>query len=162
MDLTKKKLLGTFPIDSAGLIVPGRPDRSVLVFRQKARNQKDLDFTAERNAMPPLGSFEPDTNAIKMVSAWITSMGPAGIHGTAPARAGFYGILVRDGRIVLPAGILTGLADGNAQSGLELLDLRGRAHALEKAQDGSWTYDRQLKGIHLLAWKGHILARVML
>ncbi|HKP95918.1 MAG TPA: hypothetical protein VJ385_09190, partial [Fibrobacteria bacterium] len=87
MDFASKKLVGSFPLDGAGLIVPGRPDRSVLLYRQKMRNQKDLDFSSERMAMPPLGSYEPDTNAVDMISRWIASMNAAGIHG-AQAGAG--------------------------------------------------------------------------
>lgn len=154
MDLTAKRLVGVFPIDSAGLLVPGRPDRSVLLYRQQARNQKDQDFTAERDAMPPLGSFEPDTNAIKVVSAWITSMGGSGIHGLAGARGDARGIVARDGRLILPAG----MAPAGAR--VALIDLSGRELALARAEDGSWRYAGRPAGIHLVLVDGRPMGRV--
>ena len=156
MDLAAKKLVGVFPIDSAGLIVPGRPDRSVLLYRQQARNQKDQDFTAERDAMPPLGSFEPDTNAIKVVSTWITSLGSAGIAYGHAGQGAARGILARNGRLILPEGMATGTGR------LSIVDVRGATRFLERAQDGSYPYGRQVTGIHLVVWNGKVLGRAAL
>jgi cytochrome c553 len=155
MDLVAKKLMGTFPVDSAGLIVPGHPERSVLLFRQKSRNTKDQDFTADRFAMPPLGSFEPDTNAIKVITAWIASMPASAVRAPA-GHDGFRGIVARDGRLWLPAGLATG------EGALSLLDLRGRAHPLERGADGAYRYPAGLAGIHLVTWNGRILGRIVL
>lgn len=156
MDLVAKKLMGTFPVDSAGLIVPGHPERSVLLFRQKSRNTKDQDFSANAYAMPPLGSFEPDTNAIKVITAWIASM-PTGTPILAGARqAGFRGIIARDGRLWLPAGLAAG------EGVPVLLDLRGRAHALARGSDGVYRYPAGLTGVHVVSWNGRVLGRVVL
>jgi cytochrome c553 len=155
MDLVAKKLMGTFPVDSAGLIVPGHPERSVLLFRQKARNTINLDFSAEKNAMPPLGSYEPDTNAIKVITAWIASM-PATPILAGAHKAGFRGIVARDGRLWLPEGLAKG------EGRLALLDLNGRALPLSRGQDGSFRYPGGLSGIHLITWNGRVLGRVLL
>jgi mono/diheme cytochrome c family protein len=154
MDLAAKKLVGAFPVDSAGLIVPGHPERSVLLFRQKSRNTKDQDFTAEKYAMPPLGSFEPDTNAIKVITAWIAQMPAA--SALAGARPAPQGLRARDGRVFLPEGLSAG--DGVPA----LLDLRGRAHPLVRDRDGAYRYGAGLHGIHLVTWNGRVLGKVVL
>jgi hypothetical protein len=156
MDLVAKKLMGTFPVDSAGLIVPGHPERSVLLFRQKARNMRDQDFSAEKNAMPPLGSYEPDTNAIKVITAWIASM-PAGSPIVAGAhKAGFRGLVARDGRLWLPEGLAKG------EGTLALVGLDGRGLALARGQDGVYRYPAGLSGIHVVTWNGRVLGRILL
>ncbi len=160
MDFVTKKLLGTFPLDSAGLIVPGRPDRSVLLYRQKMRNQKDLDFTAERMAMPPLGSFEPDTNAINVISAWITSLGNTGIHGATGrmASAPFYRV---HGRILESAGSGTNGAVNGTEQALVLMDLKGARIPLTRIRPGVYRIEApDIHGIHFLVVDGSIAQRI--
>jgi hypothetical protein len=153
-DMAVKPLFGAFPVDSAGLLVPGRPDRSIVLYRQQVRNEIPGDFGASRFAMPPLGSYEPDTSAIKVMSAWIGSMGASPVreagHHPAP------GIRVRDGRIHLPAG-LQGRGDGPA-----LTDLRGRKIPLRHLGGGVYRIGEPLRpGIHLLMVEGEVVRRIV-
>jgi hypothetical protein len=57
-------------------IVPGYPQKSVLLFRMLARNTMPGDFDANRNQMPPFGTFESDRPATALIQKWITEMGP--------------------------------------------------------------------------------------
>jgi hypothetical protein len=154
-DLAAKKLQGAFPLDSAGLVVPGYPERSVLLYRQKMRNQKDQDFTQEMMAMPPLGSFEPDTNAIKVMSQWITAMPPAAIHGTHAAKSTGGAVRIR-GRILEIQGSLS-----ENPGVFALVDLKGARIALTRVQPGVFHLERPLApGIHFLMLDDRIIQRV--
>jgi hypothetical protein len=157
MDFVTKKLSGTFPIDSAGLVVPGRPDRSVLLFRQVSRNATAGDFDAGKLAMPPLGSYEPDTNAIKVLTSWIAAMPVASIHGGLAGHQAADGFLVRDGRIYVPASL------DDATGKLVLMDLQGRAVPLVKMEPGIYRIQgKTAPGVHLLLWNGRILRSMVL
>jgi hypothetical protein len=143
-DLVAKKLVGTFPLDSAGLVVPGRPDRSVLLYRQKMRNQKNLDFGAERMAMPPLGSFEPDTNAVNMMTQWIAAMNSSALHDSEiPAQQGYR----LQGRLLnLPEASSAG-----AERDVALVGLTGGRVPLSRLRAGFYRIEGPLpKGIHFL------------
>jgi hypothetical protein len=156
MDFVAKKLVSRFPLDSAGLIVPGRPDRSVLLYRQKMRNQKDLDFSAERMAMPPLGSFEPDTNAVGMISQWITSLGSSPIHGLDGAGISAPVVRLR-GLLLEITGTPSGLQDGE----LALVDLKGVRTRLIRIQPGLFRLEGPMApGIHFLMSRDRILQRL--
>jgi hypothetical protein len=155
MDFVSKKLIGAFPLDSAGLVVPGHPERSVLLYRQKMRNQIEGNFAAERMAMPPLGSFEPDTNAIDMMAKWIAAMGSAPVRDAIAAHAGFGGILVRDGKLILPAG---------AEAGeLVLMDAKGRPSVLKRVDDRTFRIEGNPKqGIYFLFRNGAPVGRIVM
>lgn len=156
MDFAAKKLVGVFPIDSAGLVVPGRPDRSVLLYRQKMRNQKDLDFTAERMAMPPLGSYEPDTNAITMMSQWITSLGSSAIHDAVPGAKRSAAFRVR-GNIL--ESVDAGMPGTDPE--IALVDLKGARIPLFRIRSGVYRIDREgLRGIHFLTVDRRITQRI--
>lgn len=154
-DLATKKLQGVFPLDSAGLVVPGHPERSVLIYRQKMRNQMDQDFNPEMMAMPPLGSFEPDTNAIKVMSQWIAAMPPTAIHGVHAVKSSGAAVRIR-GRILEISGPL---ADGPGE--FSLIDLKGTRIDLKQVQPGTFQMARPLTpGIHFLLSDGRIIQRV--
>ena len=53
-------------ISGARLVLPGDPEKSVLLQRMKLRNAK---------GMPPVGSFLVDTEGAALLESWITSMG---------------------------------------------------------------------------------------
>jgi hypothetical protein len=100
------------------LLVPKRPDLSVILYRQKQRRTYELDvqahaaerlnplpdFSADLNQMPPLATYEEDTVATKLISQWITDFdttgqmaagltdGKVGASVSAPA---FQGRLIR-------------------------------------------------------------------
>ena len=68
------KGLDSLPID-VSLVVPGYPEKSVILFRQRARNTRPApDFDPERNQMPPLASFEVATKATALIEKWIKDM----------------------------------------------------------------------------------------
>jgi cytochrome c553 len=66
------------------LVVPGYPEISVLLYRMKQRNhlspEEDGAFAKTLEQMPPVGVFEEDTLATRMISRWITGLTPAAIH----------------------------------------------------------------------------------
>jgi hypothetical protein len=154
MDFVSKKLIGAFPLDSAGLVVPGRPDRSVLLYRQKMRNQVEGSFTAERMAMPPLGSFEPDTNAINMMTQWIATMGSAPIREALGPHALRHPIRVAEGKLMLPAG-----EDGV----LTLMDAKGRPIALKRLDGTTYRIVGEANpGVYFLFRNGAPAGRIVL
>jgi cytochrome c553 len=156
MDFTAKKLAGVFPLDSAGLVVPGKPERSVLLYRQKMRNQLDLDFRAEPMAMPPLGSFEPDTNAIAMMSQWIVNLGGTAIR--APLDHASAGAMFR-----VKGGYLERIGHdvGSSESRIHLVDLKGASVELEAVRQGVYPLPQGIKGIRFLAVDGRIVQRMV-
>ena len=157
MDFTTKKLVAKFPLDSAGLVVPGAPERSVLLYRQKMRNQKDLDFGAERMAMPPLGSFEPDTNAIAVMSQWIVSLGGTAIRAPMDHSAAAGAFRVSGGHLER-----IGRGAGGEAARIELVDVTGASVGLEAVKPGVYALPRGIKGIRFLAVDGRIVQRLML
>ena len=59
---------GNFGAKDARVIAPGAPGRSVLITRVALRIP---------GQMPPLGSLRPDMEAVRLLSAWISSLPPA-------------------------------------------------------------------------------------
>ncbi|MEO7424635.1 MAG: hypothetical protein ABI036_05565 [Fibrobacteria bacterium] len=158
MDFVTKKLVTLFPLDSAGLVVPGRPDRSVLIYRQKMRNQKNLNFTAEGMAMPPLGSFEPDTNAINMESQWILSLAASGIRDLHAGTSSGPHFRVQ-GKYLQAAEGGAPLAPGLQ---VELLDLFGRRIPMTAIRTGLYRIEKPgITGIHFLRVSGKISQRLV-
>jgi hypothetical protein len=156
MDFAAKKLVGTFPIDSAGLLVPGRPDRSVLLYRQKMRNQKNLDFGAERMAMPPLGSFEPDTNAVAMMDQWITSLNSASIHDAGTGARSSLSFRIRGNLVEV-----RGIGASGLEPEIDLVDLKGTRVPMIRIRQGLFRIGTDgLHGIHFLMADRRIVQRV--
>ena len=54
-------------------IVPGHPDKSILIFRMQS--------TEPELKMPEIPSLIPDDQGVALVSEWITAMEPAGCNG---------------------------------------------------------------------------------
>lgn len=88
--LSTLELGSDYGIDGSRLVVPGSPEKSIVLFRQTERNsyaadvkawnentdptrpaQPELAWYAGRFAMPPLGTFEVDTVAAKIMKQWI-------------------------------------------------------------------------------------------
>lgn len=154
-DLVTKKLISPFPLENPGLIVPGSPERSVVIYRQKMRNQKDQDFTLERMAMPPLGSYEPDTTAIKVMSQWVAAMPGSSIHGVHAGKAAGAAVRIR--------GSLLEITGPLAQSAgeFQLADLKGVRTPLTRIQPGIFRMEKPLApGIHFLMADGRIIQRI--
>jgi hypothetical protein len=79
-----------YGIDSSRLLRPGQPEKSIVLYRQTQRAtyardvqiwnespelskpaKPELDYYTFRYAMPPLGTYEQDTTALKLLSQWI-------------------------------------------------------------------------------------------
>jgi hypothetical protein len=56
------------------LVVPGYPEKSVILFRQMARKTTPGDYDPDRNQMPPLATFEVNTPATDLLAKWIKDM----------------------------------------------------------------------------------------
>jgi hypothetical protein len=154
-DLVTKKLYASFPLVNPGLIVPGFPERSVIIYRQKMRNQKDQDFSQERMAMPPLGSYEPDTTAIKVMSQWVTAMPGSSIHGVHAGKAAGAAVRIR-GSLLEITGPLAQISGE-----FELADLKGARIPLTRIQTGLFRMEKPLApGIHFLMSEGRIIQRI--
>lgn len=154
-DLIGKKLFSGFPVDSAGLLVPGRPDRSMIIYRQLVRNRKDGDFSPMKFSMPPLASYEPDTGAVEVLSRWVESLGPLPVHGSRDA--GQRSIRIRDGRIHLPVSL------AGSPELPTLVDIRGGNLSLRPLGNGVYRIDGVIRpGVHLLIHKGRVVQRLLL
>jgi hypothetical protein len=113
------------------------------------------DFSLNSYSMPPLGSYEPDTNALKVMTRWVAGLGPSAVHASRPELSG--AIRLRDGYLELPASL--------AETGASpyLLDLRGRRVGLVKSEAGLYRIGRGAQaGIHLLVVDGRVLQRILL
>lgn len=100
------KAYDSLVIDPA-LVVPGYPQKSVILFRQTVRKTAPGDYDPERNQMPPLASFEVNMVATSVIRQWILTMPkiPApratGIHfGTV--RTLLKGPAIQGNTIVIP------------------------------------------------------------
>jgi hypothetical protein len=80
------------------LVVPGFPEKSVILFRQMSRNTKPSDYDPDRNQMPPLASFEVNVPATNLMAKWIKDWAPI----PAPRSSGVHGYAVRT-RLKAPA-----------------------------------------------------------
>ncbi len=73
------------------LVVPGYPNKSVVLFRQISRNTVNtlpLNWDPDHNQMPPLGSFEVNVPATNLIAQWITAMTPIIAPNVASIRSG--------------------------------------------------------------------------
>jgi hypothetical protein len=78
---TNDRLANPMHLDSLfitpALVVPSYPNKSVLLFRQRSRNTMDTGlykYDSDINPMPPLGSYEVNEPATKLIAQWITEM----------------------------------------------------------------------------------------
>jgi putative heme-binding domain-containing protein len=75
----KQPVLGSFGLSNAALVVPGRPEHSVLFYRVA---------TAGRGHMPHIGATLPDPQGVKLIAEWIESLAPATDPAPAAASVG--------------------------------------------------------------------------
>jgi hypothetical protein len=88
--LNTLELGSDYGIDSSRLLMPGKPEKSIVLYRQTQRasyardvqlwnenadpsrpTNPELYWYMPRDAMPPLGTYEPDTTALKILTQWI-------------------------------------------------------------------------------------------
>ncbi|MEO7424238.1 MAG: hypothetical protein ABI036_03565 [Fibrobacteria bacterium] len=132
----------------AGVVVPGHPEISTILFRMTQRNR--LPPTAEDayasnlvpEQMPPLGVFEVDTIATRWIRKWIAGMPSVGIRGSRPGHNA-----VSAPRIT--AGYLT--LGSYFRGKLMLTGLDGRQHPLIPVTGNMFRVPKSLpKGVYFL------------
>ncbi|MEO7425294.1 MAG: hypothetical protein ABI036_08910 [Fibrobacteria bacterium] len=97
------------------VIVPGYPEKSLLLYRQLSRNTEPGNYALKNSAMPPLATFEVNVVATDSIAKWIRNMdktpapNAAGIHSAA-MRTALRGPGIQGRRVILPAELVgTGL-----------------------------------------------------
>jgi hypothetical protein len=81
------------------LVVPGYPEKSALIFREKSRNTLPSDFDAIYNQMPPLATFEVNAPAVALLERWVREMANAPTAAGHGPRPGAWAIRMQ-GRIL--------------------------------------------------------------
>jgi hypothetical protein len=132
------------------LVVPGYPQLSTLLKRLRTRNQAvptgtpdDTAFSPTMPQMPPLGVWEVDTAAVRVVTEWIAKMPPlpASIHQAFAGRSANAPVLHGD-MLLLPESMR-----GKA----EIIGLDGRRHRLLGISERAFRIPKDMPaGIYLL------------
>jgi hypothetical protein len=132
------------------LLTPRFAQKSVILFRQKQRNTappEDITaFDPDRNQMPPMGSFEVDQKAVKVIGAWIEAF-PARTPVSSRLRpfAAREVPLLQGRRLRIPASLLTGRAE------VTLVGLDGRKAPLTRLGEGDYAVDASVpRGVYVL------------
>jgi hypothetical protein len=138
----------TLPINVA-LVVPGYPEKSVILFRQVARNQNPApDFDPIRNQMPPLASFEPNLKATALIEKWIRDMPgkpPVGIRGHFN-RNSLKGPSIQGRTVTLPMELA-----GPGALRVTLTGIDGRAQDLTQTSRTTYALPKGLsKGVYII------------
>lgn len=132
------------------LVTPRFPQKSALLFRQKVRNTEPVgsfsSFDSDRNQMPPMGTFEVDTAAMKVVEEWIAGIPsravPAGIAAVPHAASS---PVLRGRELYLPPALLA----GNPLVRLRGMD--GRGHTLRNVGPGRYAIPSAVpRGVYVL------------
>jgi hypothetical protein len=145
-DKNNPKGLDSLPINPA-LVVPGYPDKSAILFRQRQRNQGIGNYDPIRNQMPPLATFEVNVAATALIEKWIKDMPVPTPIAIALAKHGMFraGIKLQRGYLVIDAKLL----GAGAQPIMAGLD--GRRISLRKVSEGTWALPEGLpKGLYLI------------
>ena len=127
------------------VFVPGYPQKSMALFRQLQRSHDPGDFENNSEQMPPLATFEVNTQAIALLTRWIKEMPP--IVSVKPGQGAFGkpSPIVRGRQILIPAS----LSPGNTQ--VTLVSLRGRAFQVSRVGEGVYLVPASLpSGIYVL------------
>jgi hypothetical protein len=132
----------------AGVVVPGHPEISTILFRMTQRNrlpptaEDAYNFALVREQMPPLGVYEVDTVATRWIRKWIAEMPAVGIRGARPGHND-----VSAPRIV--AGYLT--LGSYFRGNLMLTGLDGRQHALTRVTGNTFRVPKSLpNGVYFI------------
>lgn len=153
LDAREERLWGPY------LVTPRFPQKSALLLRLKARNTLPAGdmaaFDPSRYQMPPLGTFEMDTAAVRLVEEWILGLPPR----TAPTgvaqgpRASAFPIL--NGReLFLPPGLRAG------NPAVRLRGLDGRDHPLRAAGPGRYAIPASVpRGVYVIQVGGRTFHR---
>ena len=130
------------------LLVPGYPEKSLILFRQRAKNDRPDDFDSERAQMPPLARFEVNTAATALIEKWIKEMPvpvwlPAALRKTH--RLADDGIRLQGKRVMVAAKWLDG------DPAVSMLGVDGRQVDLRKVAAGAYAVPDGLpKGLYFI------------
>jgi hypothetical protein len=130
------------------LVVPGYPEKSVIMYRQMSRNTESADsltgFDPSRNQMPPLATFEVNEEAMKVIADWIKNIPPT-IGVRKNVRQAILAPTVQGRNLVLPPA----MNQGNPRVSLAGVD--GRVHPLIKTGHGVYLIPAHIPaGIYMI------------
>lgn len=114
------------------VVVPGYPQKSVILFRQEVRKTTPGDYDADRRQMPPLATYEVNVAATNLIRRWILEMekipqrDALGIRGRN-LRTHLKGPAIQGRQIILPAELA-----GSGSVKVSLTGIQGRAIELNQ------------------------------
>ena len=133
---------------ATGVVVPGYPELSTLLFRMTRRNKlppthaEAYSVDYNKDQMPPVGVFEVDTIATRWIGKWITGMPSVGIRRSQSGH-----MAASAPRIV--AGYLTFASDFPGKPALTGLD--GRQHELARVTGNLYQLPKSLpNGVYFI------------
>ncbi len=130
------------------LVVPGYPQKSVLLYRQTSRDTAAGSFDGDPRQMPPLASFEVNIPATTMLAKWIKEMPPVRApNGIRSARAHIpvSGFTIRLGRLELSA------ETRRAHAPVTMAAVTGMKVELRRISEGIYALpDRLPQGLYLI------------
>lgn len=128
-------------------VVPGYPQKSVILFRMLTRNTLPGEFDSYRMQMPPLATYETDRAAAALIQKWITEMGPNGtvrLH-RAPALSAAPEAAFQGRTLVVSRQALL------SKPHVALLGLDGREVSLQRVGEGLYALPAGLpKGLYYI------------
>lgn len=145
-----------------GLVVPRYPQKSLLLYRQAQRNGTPGDFAPNAAEMPPLASFEPNTEALDLITRWILEMDTTqvSIRPGAHGFAGFRDAALRDRVFHLPAELI---AAGGTSLVVTMTGLDGRSWTLRTLGDGRYALPSGAsRGVYAFRAGGRVFLRNLL
>lgn len=138
-------------IDPA-LVVPGYPQKSVILFRQLQRKTVPGDYDSDKNQMPPIASYEVNVPATNLIKAWIKDMPkiPAplalGVR-TWSVRTNLKGPGIQGNMVVLPMD----LAGVPGKITVSLTGITGRTQQLRQVSRTAYALPGQMApGIYII------------
>ncbi|MDQ3001549.1 MAG: hypothetical protein M3Y08_09830 [Fibrobacterota bacterium] len=153
MEWVGRETSRTLGIEGVKLITPTRPDLSLLYLRQTFRDTAGESFQGHPDQMPPLGTFQEDTVATGILSAWIKGMPPSGITGRRRARETATMPFFQNGFILIPEPFTVPRVD--AVSAVSLVDALGNRVGLQPSGAGRFRIMAFYSpGLHWVTYQG--------
>jgi hypothetical protein len=133
------------------LVVPGYPEKSVILFRQISRNTELSNYDPDRNQMPPLASFEVNKPATDLIFKWIKEWTPLAARGssairTHAVRTNLKGPGIQGKQVVLPMELA-----GPGRVAVTLTGITGRTVELRQLSRTAYALPDQLTpGVYII------------
>jgi hypothetical protein len=139
----------SLPIQPA-LVVPGYPEKSVILFRQRSRNTRPSDYDPERNQMPPLASFEVNVPGTDLIAKWIKDWTPIPAPGalgvrTWSVRTNLKGPSLQGNQLVLPFELA-----GPGLVKVSLTGIDGRTLELKQVSRTAYEVPHLTRGVYVI------------